>query len=258
MLDKLKNIFKDKNSKEWQEQVEWAKNQVSIEEVTETIDLTEEFYGDINQIEPTPEMSAEIISEYEESAPEDDYLKYSPQVIGYPDQELQTNIYRGISYYIGTDSILDYGCGRGDFKIFLNAETSETNIDYVGIDSNAPLIDAGKSVYGDAVDIRLINWSEPHDIVKDWAVNITGLNLRYDADMTKDDMQYFEYVIDIMMQHATKGVVVMLSSSMYEHEPGIIRYNPGDVLNKMQQKYGACLIDHSIGNLAFALVIYKS
>lgn len=256
MLNKIKNIFKDKNSKEWQEQVEWVKNNVVVDNDTQ-IDPTEEFYSEITQTDATPEMEREIITEYADVAPDDDYLKFSPQVIGYPDQELQTNIYRGISYYIGEDSVLDYGCGRGDFKIFLNAETMK-DIDYVGIDSNQPLIEAGKSVYGDAVDIRIQNWSEPHDIVKDWAINITGLNLRYDADMTKDDMQYFEYVIDIMMQHANKGVVVMLSSSMYEHEPGIIRYNPGEVLNKMQEKYGACLIDHSIGNLAFALVIYKS
>jgi len=129
MLSKLKNIFKDKNSKEWQEQVEWANNQVSIKEedteiLEEVIDPTEEFYSET----PTP-IVAETLTEIDidtvdadelrnailESLPTNEFLLYSPEAIGYPDTAYQVMLYRSILMYTGGSSVLDYGCGRRRF-----------------------------------------------------------------------------------------------------------------------------------------------
>jgi len=271
MLSKLKNIFKDKNSKEWQEQVEWANNQVSIKEedteiLEEVIDPTEEFYSET----PTP-IVAETLTEIDidtvdadelrnailESLPTNEFLLYSPEAIGYPDTAYQVMLYRSILMYTGGSSVLDYGCGRGDFKIFVASETGKS-IDYVGIDSNYPLIEAGKQVYGDNVDIREMNWSAPHDIVKDWCINIMALTLRYDLDMKKSNEEILDDTINIMLEHANIGIAIVLTSDHHDHQDGIIRYNPGELLNKYQKKYNACLVDHSMGDSAFTLVIYKS
>jgi hypothetical protein len=272
MLSKLKNIFRDKNSKEWQDQVEWAKNNVIIDEefvdepVIEDIDATEEFYS-----EPTEPLVSETLTEINlstadadelrnailESLPTNEFLLYSPEAVGYPDSAYQVMLYRHILVYTGAASILDYGCGRGDFKIFVTSETGKT-IDYVGMDSNFPLIEAGRTVYGDNVDIREMDWSAPHDIVKDWCINIMGLTLRYDLNMKKTNEDILDATIETMLEHANIGVALVLTSDCHEHQEGIIRYNPGELLNKYQKKYNACIVDHSMGDSAFTLVIYKS
>lgn len=271
MLSKLKNIFRDKDSKEWQDQVEWAKNNVVIEDsineiIPDDIDPAEVFYS-----EPIEPIVAESLTEIDinmvdadelrnailESLPTNEFLLYSPEAIGYPDTSYQVMLYRSILMYTGTSSVLDYGCGRGDFKIFVTSETGRT-IDYVGMDSNYPLIEAGKQVYGDNVDIREMNWASPHDVVKDWCINIMALTLRYDLDMKKSNEELLDDTISIMLDHANIGIAIVLTSDHHDHQDGIIRYNPGELLNKYQKKYNACLVDHSMGDSAFTLVIYKS
>jgi hypothetical protein len=271
MLSKLKNIFKDKNSKEWQDQVEWAKNNVviedSIEEIgTENIDPTEEFYSepiepiisetltemDINTVD-TDELRNAIL----ESLPTNEFLLYSPEAIGYPDTAYQVMLYRSVLMYTGGSSVLDYGCGRGDFKIFVASETGKS-IDYVGMDSNFPLIEAGRRVYGDNVDIREMDWNMHHNDVKDWCINIMGMTLRYDLNMKKSNEEILDDTIDTMLGHANIGIAIVLTSDQYNHQDGVIRYNAGELLNKYQKKYNACIVDHSMGDSAFTLVIYKS
>jgi len=159
--------------------------------------------------------------------------------------------------YTGASSVLDYGCGRGDFKIFVTSEIGKV-IDYIGMDSNFPLIEAGRAVYGDNVDIREMDWNTEHDFVKDWCINVMALTLRYDLNLKKSAEEILDETIDIMLQHANVGIAIVLTSDQYDHQEGIIRYNPGDLLNKYQKKYNACVVDHSMGDSAFTLVIYKS
>jgi hypothetical protein len=293
MLNKLKNLFKDKNSAAWKEQVQLAKGEITMEQATEiraaidevvheqypsTIeepvpDPAEIFYASVDEMIPTNEEREELTNEVNTALapvmsedelrelvvtnlPDNEYLKYSPEPLGYPDTLTQLDMYRMVQMYTGADSVLDYGCGRGDFKMFVLNDTGR-DIDYIGLEKSIPLYEAGKFVYQDATDIRLMDWSQPHDFTKEWCINITGLNLRYDFDVNTSDMEFFEKAIDNMMEHCVKGVVVVLASDFYEFDPGIIRYNPGELLNLMRRKYGACLVDHSMNEALFTLVIYK-
>ena len=285
MLNKLKTLFKDKNSKAWQEQVQLAKGEITLDQATEIQavlnealheevqpDATEVFYSSVAEMAPTNEEKQELVDEVNtaynlpsedelrklviDNLESNEYLKYSPEVLGYPDAMTQMDMYRMAQMYTGYDSVLDYGCGRGDFKMYILNDTGR-NIDYVGLEKSIPLYEAGKFIYQDAVDIRHMDWTEPHDIVKDWCINITGLNLRYDFNATKTDMEFFEEAIETMMQHCEKGIVLVLASDFYEFDPGIITYNPGDLMNQMRKKYGACIVDHATNEALFTLVIYK-
>ena len=299
MLNKLKNLFKDKNSKAWQEQVQIAKGEITMDQATEirsvideaireqytanvedsnefnqTIepDPTEVFYASVDEMSPTKEEKEELAEEVKNTyapisddelrdlvvtnLPSNDYLKYSPEPIGYPDTMTQMDIYRMGQTSPGDDSVLDYGSGRGDFKMYILNDTGR-EIDYVGLEKSIPLYEAGKFIYQDNVDIRQMDWTQEHGIIKDWCVNVTGLNLRYDFDASKSDMEFFEEAVDNMMQHCEKGVVLVLASDFYEFDPGIIKYNPGDLMNQMRKKYGACIVDHAANEALFTLVIYK-
>jgi len=197
----------------------------------------------------------------EELAPIDQdpgYLEHSAEAVGYGNRELQWNIYRSIANYIPEgDSVLDFGCARGDFKLF-HATDFKFDIDYIGIDMNENLINAGKKVYEDKVDIRLQDWfSLPKDLKQDWSINIGSCNLRYDADIKTSDNDYLQNTIRTMLQHADKGAVILLTSSVTDIDDGLINYDPGLIFNWAQKEFGNVALDHTFSNDIFILVIYK-
>ena len=179
-----------------------------------------------------------------------EYLEYSAEAVGYGNRELQWNAYRSIANYIPEgDSVLDFGCARGDFKF---------DLDYIGIDMNENLIKAGKKVYEGQVDIRLQDWfSLPEDLIQDWSINIGSSNLRYDANVKLSDDEYLKKTIHTMVDHANKGVVILLTSSINDIDDGLINRDPGDILNWAQKEFGSVAVDHSFSNDVFILVIYK-
>jgi len=187
-----------------------------------------------------------------------DYLEYSAEAVGYGNRELQWNTYRSIANYIPEgDSVLDFGCARGDFKLF-HADDYTFDLDYIGIDMNENLINAGKKVYEGQIDIRLQDWfSLPNNLKQDWCINIGSLNLRYDADIKTTDSEYLKNTIRKMLSHANKGIITLLTSNISDIDDGLINHDPGLLLNWAQKEFGNVALDHSFSNDVFILVIYK-
>tara|TARA_R110000803_G_scaffold42850_6_gene91751 strand:+ start:7110 stop:7793 length:684 start_codon:yes stop_codon:yes gene_type:complete len=185
----------------------------------------------------------------------DEYLQYSAEAVGFSTREDQWNLYKATLQYIPeASSILDFGCGRGDLHVMHLSEYGE--LDYIGIDMNEPLINAGKIVDPNR-DIRLFDWFNlPLNITKDWCVNIGSSNLRYDADMKRSDFEYTCDTIEKMYKHAIKGIVVLLTSKNVK-EDGIIQHDPGKILNWAQDKFKNVLLDHSSSEDGFCLIIKK-
>jgi len=189
---------------------------------------------------------------------EDDYLQYSAEAVGYGNRELQWDTYRAISNYIPEgDSVLDFGCARGDFKLF-HASEYNFDLDYTGVDMNQHLIAAGEAVYENRVNLIQSDWfSLPDDLKRDWCINIGSCNLRYDADIKTSDDDHLKKTLQTMVDHAQKGVVVLLTSDIVAIEDGLINRNPGNILNWAQKEFGKVALDHSFSNDVFILVIYK-
>jgi len=208
---------------------------------------------------PTENESESIELEYMPPDPDEGYIMHSSEVVGYDNRERQFTSYGVIANTIGLSSVLDFGCGRGDFKVFYaqRMEIEPDQIDYTGIDINEVLINAGKELYPD-IDIRVADWlNMPKDLKKEWCINVNSLNLRYDRDLTKDNWEYFKASIKAMYECATSGVAVMLASDVPAIEDGLTNYNPGDVINWAQKEFGGVAIDHSYSTEMFTLIIYK-
>lgn len=186
------------------------------------------------------------------------YLLHSSEVVGYDSREHQWNTYRTVMAYMAEgDSVLDFGCGRGDFKSVYESETGN-ELDYIGLELNQSMIDASAELYPN-YDIQKVDWFKiPSSLMADWCVNIHSLNLRYDADLTQDDTQYKHSTIKQMYKHANKGVIVMLASDIISKDDGLLTTNPGDLLNWAQQTFGNVALDHTFSDELFALIIYKS
>jgi SAM-dependent methyltransferase len=187
-----------------------------------------------------------------------EYLQYSAEAVGFNNREMQWNLYRSITGHIPEgESVLDFGCGRGDYKLF-HASDYKFDIDYIGIDMNKNLIDAGNKAYDNQIDIRCIDWfSLPKDLKQDWCINIGSCNLRYDTDIKTKDIDYLYKTLNVMYKHANNGVVILLASDAPGIEDGLINYNPGTILNWAQKEFKSVALDHSFSNDLFALVIYK-
>lgn len=194
----------------------------------------------------------------DEEVVEDDYLQYAPEAVGYANRELQWNAYRAIaSYFPEGDSILDFGCARGDFKLFHASEYSY-ELDYTGVDMNPHLINAGTVVYENRVNLIQSDWfSLPDDMKRDWCINIGSSNLRYDADIKSSDEEYLKRTLHAMLKHAEKGIISLLTSDILKTDDGLINRNPGDILNWAQKEFGNVALDHSFSKELFILVIYK-
>lgn len=208
---------------------------------------------------PVVAETDDIEIEYLPPDPDEGYIMHSTEVVGYDNRERQFTSYGIISSVIGEASVLDFGCGRGDFKVFhaQRMEIEPNQIDYTGIDINEILINAGKELYLD-IDLRVADWlNMPKDLKKEWCINVNSLNLRYDRDLTKDNWEYFKASIKAMYECATSGVAVMLASDVPGIEDGLINYNPGDVINWAQKEFDGVAVDHSYSTEMFTLIIYK-
>lgn len=241
MIENLKNKFTD------------LKKKISPESVSNVPEL---------DLEPMQEMvlSRSESAEMKDAVTEIDtgYLLHSSEVVGYDTREHQWNTYRTVMAYMSEgDSVLDFGCGRGDFKTVYESE-SGNELNYIGLELNQSMIDASAELYPN-YDIQKTDWFNiPSALMADWCVNIHSLNLRYDADLTKDDTAYRLATIKQMYTHANKGIIVMLASDIISKDDGLIATNPGELLNWAQKEFGNVALDHTFSDELFALIIYKS
>jgi len=229
-------------------------------------DIKKEKTESITEVRATDDVKQTKITEDEAdqiknpSNYDSDYLEHSPEAVGFPNREEQWNTYRTVVGFIPSgESILDFGCARGDFERFYQTEYKQ-DLDYVGIDMNKQLIDASKKVYKSEVDVRCEDWFKlDSNLKKDWCINIGSCDLRYDADIKKDDDEYMQSTIESMYNHANKGIIVILASDRSEtKDDGLINRNAGDVLNWAQKKFGTTALDHTVSNDVFVLIIYKN
>lgn len=213
-------------------------------------------FGKIKKIMKKENETSEVIFDDKEEL-DPNYLEYSAEAVGYDNREAQWNTYRtALAYIPDNSSILDFGCGRGDLYTMHKSEYGE--LDYLGVDINEPLIQAGKKIYSDISDnLILADWFNlPEDITpRDWCVSIGSNNLRYDADMTIDDFDYLCKTIDTMYNHANQGLVLVLTSGKFTN--GLISHNPGKIFNWCQEKFGNVMIDHTVSKTGFCLIIKK-
>jgi cyclopropane fatty-acyl-phospholipid synthase-like methyltransferase len=110
------------------------------------------------------------------------------------------------------DSILDVGCGFGDFRSFL---AESCNTDYIGIDMNSDFIEIAKSKHPNS-KFYCTSLSEYSGHSCDWVVASGIFSFE-----TEDWFNYVKDSIDSMLSLSTKGVAVNFLSSQSIKDCGI-------------------------------------
>tara|TARA_A100001515_G_scaffold120457_1_gene103419 strand:- start:6350 stop:7276 length:927 start_codon:yes stop_codon:yes gene_type:complete len=222
-------------------------------------------------------MSPEERQAWEEGANEDavpenveddndpDYILSSPEVVGFDSFDQQMEMYDSACEEIEVEeSVLDFGCGRGDLYDFLYRRDG-MEPKYKGVDINEPLIKAGLKKYEPNIQLECKDWNalEPNETA-DWCVNIGSLCTRYDGS-SKKDIEVVKETIDKMMLHCTVGCsLVLFSSYMPEEvrEEEFLITDPKEIFDYAITKYGGdngnVALDHSQSDSAYKLVILKT
>jgi len=251
MINKLKKLLNMDKQIPTNEEVFEA--QIPAREETEAsadnIDAVAEPKDMYEQAESFPQAD---VDELEDAT----FLETSAEAVGYENRESQWNVYRVMAQYIDPEStILDFGCARGDFKSFFLSEY-EMDLDYIGIDMNKQLIDAGIKVNSE-YNLIHADWKSVNEEA-DWCINIGSHDVRYDADTTMDDKTYLMNTINHMYNCCNDGVAIMLASDILQQDEGIITWNAGDLLNEVLTKFRTASVDHSYSDAIFTLIIYKN
>ncbi len=249
MLNKIKKLFMKKDEKEVE--INPPETQEQLDKENEQAILNaEDDAAELAEIQPTAEELAEMKNQ--------GYLEDSAAVVGYASRKDQYEAYSDI---VGTipegESILDFGCGRGDFYAWHETTFGPGNVDYLGVDANQTLIDIGNSLY-DNVNLVCDDWTNLKvKDKKDWCVNIQSNNLRYDAMTDVSNIEYVKSTIDKMYEMCNQGLIISLSSDKYEVE-NQLTYDAGELASWAITKFDIVAVDHTTNTNQFLIVIYKN
>ena len=205
-------------------------------------------------------ITEEALGEYD-----DTYLKTEPQVVGYRSIQEQEIMYDFIAsnFDASQESILDIGCGRGDFLRHIET-IYQSDIDYHGVDMNKVLIGTGQELSPNAKFTATNLFKLDGNYAKDWVINIGGLSVMYEpAGKDFNNMEALKNTINKMMELADAGIVISLLSmvSTEDYDENFLVYDPIEVLDWALNEYGQLggnvRLDHSMSDSLFTLTIYK-
>lgn len=184
-----------------------------------------------NDVSSLVQKSSEILDSEKGNFVElPDYLLNDPQIVGYPDEQFQEEIYLWVAAkmnsinYADEFSVKDLGCGRGDFTWVTRGWT----IDYIGIDSNPNLIQVGQQKYP---EIKLIN-SDFNDvsIKTDYTICIGTLN----DDHGLDKWEVFNKTLIHSLNNTKTAILFVLQANCYGEE-GHLDYPIHEVVQRLPE-----------------------
>ena len=185
-----------------------------------------------------------------------DYFITDPQVVGYPDEEMQSEIYKwaaaNVLPIVGSIDIVDIGAGRGDFGTWIRENYPNLTINYDGFEQKSSLVQAGKlrgniGIHNKTfaeTDTELSQWNG-------WAFCIGSINEIYEPDKWK----IFFKILRHSLNWVRDGVVFILNES----DTNYTNYPPAELLTYLKHDFPDIpyQIDSANFNGIYKLVIYN-
>lgn len=173
------------------------------------------------QLEDLLKTPEEIIVPKPEPMNIPDYMLNDPEIVGYPDVEMQDDIYRWVENDIRFNAtVKDFGCGRGDFgHAYLKYARPNSDDLYIGIDKNPFLIEAGIRKWRSKYEFALKHgdWFDEFTMT-DYTVCIGSLN----EVETADPMDFFFRTLTHALQTTKEQVIFVFNTEPeegYNHFP---------------------------------------
>jgi SAM-dependent methyltransferase len=134
-------------------------------------------------------------------------------------------------------SVIDLGCGFGDFLRFLRAEGHQGR--FIGYDIAPTMIEKARELHGEAADREWRIGAEP-DEVADFAIASGIFNVKGDVP-SESWNHYVQRTIDILARVGRRGFafnVLSLSSDPDRRRPNLYYADPTEMLAYCLSKYG--------------------
>ena len=192
----------------------------------------------------------------EDQFTEDEWLN-DPAVVQYTNSGIQSAAHNIFLQYISDDeSVLDVGCGRGDFYITWKHIT-QSPVNYLGIDINPRLVSAAakKTPGAPVIELSYDQLSEDH--IRDWV--ITDM-INYDYNNVENKYDYLVHVLNKMVATCKKGVIILLATTKQMEDDKYLYYDPALVLTHCLTAYkdiALPMIDHTIADNGCVLFLKK-
>lgn len=198
------------------------------------------------------------------------YMQIDSDFVGYESEHQQYTVYRAAAYatiVTGLESVLDIGCGRGDFGDYVLSRYP--NVKYTGFDSNQLMIDIGKLKFSQKYSPFRFNLEQlsfnntiTTEQTYDYVYNINNMSIDYGIwpDISKDDNRYmyFKMMLQKSLDLCNIGTVFMLHSDAYKStESGILTYELSPIsaiLHDMNLKFA---IDNTDTPEIYKLIVLK-
>jgi SAM-dependent methyltransferase len=149
-------------------------------------------------------------------------------------------------------TVLDVGCGFGDFYSFLRKESLPVR--YTGYDINPRLIEVARQKYPEAAfEVRDI-LTEEFDTF-DFIVSSSTFNLALDHE---DNYQHMAGVLKTSYSHSTQGVAVDFLSSYVDFKtPEAFHYEPERIFSIAKSITKRVCLRHDYPLFEFCVYLYK-
>ena len=242
---------------------------VEVQETEKTTDVVTEQEPEVSGEQPLEPVEGYVddfpVSEEALGDLDDKYLREDPMVVGYKSLEEMEIVYDFVAsnFDATQESILDVGCGRGDFLTHIQT-LYQSDVKYHGVDMNKVLIGLAKEMNPNATFTATNLFKLDGNYASDWVINIGGLSIMYEpagADFTQ--MDALKNTVAKMLELADTGIVITLLSANAQEvfDEQYLAYDPVEVLDWALNEYGQLggnvRIDHSIADSLFTLTIYK-
>ncbi|TYL91748.1 methyltransferase domain-containing protein [Bradyrhizobium rifense] len=134
-------------------------------------------------------------------------------------------------------SVLDLGCGFGDFLRFLRSEGFQGR--FTGYDIAASMIEKARELFGEGEDRQWRIGSEPEEVA-DFAIASGIFNVKGDVP-TEAWIDYVDDTLDILARAGRRGFafnILSLSSDPERRRPHLYYADPVAMLRHCLAKYG--------------------
>jgi hypothetical protein len=141
-----------------------------------------------------------------------DYLINDPEVVGYPDLEMQKGLYEWVlrDLPVSGYSIKDIGAGRGDFYGYMNEQAIKASPSprYTGFETKDSLVAAGRRKY-ENIELVQSDFLDS-DLVTDYTICIGTLNESHG----NDKWEYFNKTLKHCLDTTKVAIIFVLSADM--------------------------------------------
>ncbi len=192
----------------------------------------------------------QIISLYDERVKK---FGYDAKSVGWKSKDQQELRFRILTQNVelANQSIIDIGCGFGDFYDFL-CKSGSVPFQYIGIDISNEVLKIARERYNDVPHVEFLNLQlmSKTDLVFDYAVASGSLNYNFPIDMN----QYIEKFISIYQGSVRKGLLINLLTTRVDYTQEIhVHYSPGYIENIFRKYFQEVRLIENYGLYEFTI-----